>query len=506
MGNLKNRWKVFLIIFLIFILFCISRFFFLLDIPLFTDEAIYLRWAQIARGDFDWLLISLTDGKGPTFIWLAMLAMNVISDPLIAGRLVSVAAGIGSIVGLYMLSIALFKNRWVGFMSALIYTILPFTLVYDRLALYDSLVAALYIWGIYTTLQLTRKPNLLNAGVAGIVAGVGAITKSSGLFIIYLLPVLFALLTIKSKKVISAGKKWILYAGVTVLVAYGLYNLQRVSPSFYLIAQKNEVFIYSLQDWIANPFANTVSNIRTLLEWFVSYTTVPIIVLVLASFVVKKDKLIEKVLLCMYFIIPFLALAVFAKLIYPRYILFMTVSLIPLAGYALVMLSEKVANKFVYGVIVVLVLSIPFWASIQVLRDFEHAPIPGTDKGQLLTGWPSGVGVKESVQFFEKKAATEKIFVGTGGQFGLLPAGLELYLHDNPNIEIVGYWPITPEPQPDILQKARQMPTYFIFYQPCGSCEYEGDAPDTWPVEKIVEYKKPGENAVLSIYEVKPQP
>ena len=126
--------------------------------PIFTDEAIYLRWAQIAGNDADWLFISLTDGKQPLFVWLAMIFQKVVDDPLLAGRLVSVFAGLSSMVGLFFLTNEIFRGkskvslsaRKIGIVAAFLYLLYPFALVYDRLALYDSLVATLlfghYIW------------------------------------------------------------------------------------------------------------------------------------------------------------------------------------------------------------------------------------------------------------------------------------------------------------------------------------------------------------------------
>ena len=50
----------------------------LLSMPIFTDEAIYLRWAQTALNDASWRFISLTDGKQPMFIWVTMIFMKFI--------------------------------------------------------------------------------------------------------------------------------------------------------------------------------------------------------------------------------------------------------------------------------------------------------------------------------------------------------------------------------------------------------------------------------------------
>src|SRR3989304_9509570 len=80
-------------------------------IPIFTDEAIYLNWTQVALNDPAHRFISLEDGKQPLFIWFAAILQKFISDPLIASRLVSVFAGFGSIIGIYLLAKELFSEK-----------------------------------------------------------------------------------------------------------------------------------------------------------------------------------------------------------------------------------------------------------------------------------------------------------------------------------------------------------------------------------------------------------
>src|SRR3989344_9242851 len=80
-------------------------------LPIFTDEAIYIRWSQIALADQQQRFISLYDGKQPLFVWLNMLTLKLPVDPLIAGRLVSVLAGFASLIGIIALSWRLFGKK-----------------------------------------------------------------------------------------------------------------------------------------------------------------------------------------------------------------------------------------------------------------------------------------------------------------------------------------------------------------------------------------------------------
>src|SRR5258706_6402847 len=98
----KNAWILFALG--ILIIFFFTRFYHILSLPIFTDEAIYVRWSQIASNDAAWRFISLTDGKQPMYVWITMVLMKLIHDPLLAGRTVSVIAGFFSMVGLFFLT------------------------------------------------------------------------------------------------------------------------------------------------------------------------------------------------------------------------------------------------------------------------------------------------------------------------------------------------------------------------------------------------------------------
>ena len=59
-------------------------------IPIFTDEAIYLRWSQIMASDAALRYLPLVDGKPPLFMWLTSIVMKVLPhiDVHLKGRLI----------------------------------------------------------------------------------------------------------------------------------------------------------------------------------------------------------------------------------------------------------------------------------------------------------------------------------------------------------------------------------------------------------------------------------
>jgi uncharacterized membrane protein len=95
---------------LLIVVYFVSRYYNILSLPIFTDEAIYVRWSQIAKQDASWRFISLTDGKQPMFVWIAMVLMKFFEDPLLAGRTVSVIAGFFAMIGMFFMTRELFRT------------------------------------------------------------------------------------------------------------------------------------------------------------------------------------------------------------------------------------------------------------------------------------------------------------------------------------------------------------------------------------------------------------
>lgn len=501
MGFLKKHW--FLLIALgIVALFFFTRFYNILSLPIFTDEAIYIRWSQIAANDASWRFISLTDGKQPMFVWIGMILVKFIEDPLLAGRMVSVLAGFLSMIGMYFLVSETFRNKKIGLLASFLYVIYPFALVYDRLALYDSLVAMFMIWSLYFEILLIRHMRLDLALILGMVVGGGMLTKTSTDFALILLPFSLLLITARGKEFFLKTWRWVIFALVVIVVANAIYSILRLSPYFHIIDDKNYVFIYPLQEWLMHPFTYLFGNLSGLGGWLLTYMTIPFLVLVTASFFVGKKYLREKLLLLSWFIVPFVALALFGRVIYPRFILFMTIPLLVLGAYSLYHGATYIKKFWVQVLFVGVFTGIFFVNDFLILTNFAKAPIPQSDKSQFLSAWPSGVGVKETVTFLEEKAKEQKISVWTQGTFGLMPYALEIYLHDNPNIEIVGYWPIEDVAPQKMIDSSKKKPTYVIFYQPCPPCRAIGQAPPLWQLKTVMEFTKLEQGSYYTLYQV----
>jgi len=481
-----------------------SRLFALSSLPIFTDEAIYVRWAQIAGNDAAWRFISLTDGKQPSWVWIAMVIQRVIEDPLLSGRLVSVGAGLLTMIGMFFLGRELFKNRLIGLVSAGLYIIYPFALVYDRMALYDSMMAMFVVWSLFLTVLMVRTLRLDVALLFGLVAGAGVLTKSNAFLNIYLLPFSLILFDLSKQGRVKRLLRWIGLSLVVVILAYGLYSILRLSPLFHMIDEKNTTFVYPFREWIQRPFAFFIGNSNGLWDWFITYTGWHMVLLIGAAFLYKREYWREKLLCLAWAVLPFIALAFFGKVLYPRYMLPMTMSLIPLMALGAVgffmFIAEKGRRMVYVAALVIFFLMLPWiYTSGMVVTQFPRAPIPMSDLNQYSNDWPAGGGVNELVALLREEAKKGQLYVLTEGTFGSVPTlAIEIYLDSNPNILKRGLYPIPDRIPQDLLDRAKDMPVYVVFNQ-------SSVPPFEWQryLVPIARYQKGIGSAGMSVFQVR---
>ena len=504
---MKNKFKIDYAIIAIFLLFFATRLINLNIIPIFTDEAIYSYWAKVALNDPIHRFISLEDGKQPLFIWIAAIFQNFINDPLIAARLVSFVSGLGSLIGVYLLSLELFKNlsfttrQKIAKISSLLYVILPFTLLYDRLALFDSLLTMLGIYAVLFTIKMAKEPRLDTAMLNGFVIGLALITKSSGNFYLYLLPVSLLLFNFKQSKAFKKIIKWVFFSLITFILSQLIYNSLRLSPLFYIIERKNYEFIRTFNEVSSDPLLFVFSNFKNMVLWLAIYTSPPLFIIFIAclfyAFFKKELRLIYLTLLIF---APFFAEVFFNKVLYARFMLFYFPYLIILIAFFTVVILEKYKKYTNISLAVfLLMLSVPAFTSYKLLTDPARANIPEGDSNQYFNDWPAGYGVAEIVELLKRESRNQTIYVGTQGTFGIFPHSLNIYLWGNDNVHILSYWPVDPENLPsEITEIAENSLTYFVF----NENQKEIVNPE---LKLIAKYQKGKSTSYMRLYEVLPK-
>lgn len=446
---LKLNSKFLLLAAFLILAYFFTRLFNLTVIPVFADEAIYIRWAQVMRAESTLRFLPLSDGKQPLFMWLTIPFLKVIRNPLLAGRFLSCLSGLAGMTGIFFLTSLLFRKFSLSLFSAILYLIVPFTFFFDRMALADGLLSALGVWFLFLAVWLIQSPRLDLAMIAGIVLGLGLITKSPALFFVLLLPFTQILAVGKEKTSIKKiGRKLILW-GVIYSFAFVIYNLLRLGPEFHMIAIRNKDYVFSLSEVMKHPLNPFLGNFKDSVSWFWVLLT-PLVFLLgfLGAPVMLKKNRNEALFLLVCFWTPFLAQNFIAKVSTARYFVFLVPVFLIFSAYCLNFVFESLKSKVLTTLFLIAVFLVPAYQSALLAVAPVLAWLPEKDRNGYLETWTAGWGIAETAEYLKGVAKSEKVLVGTEGYFGTLPDGLQIYLEKVPNTTVIGVgYPIKEVPQ-----------------------------------------------------------
>ena len=447
----KLRWWIIPILIIIFYL--ATHLYHLTLLPVFADEAIYIRWTQLIIDDWrQYLFFPMNDGKTPLLMWLMVPFQFLFSDQLFAGRFVAVLIGLGQILGLSYLVKLLGENTKTSWLAMLLGSILPFWFFHHRMALTDTLLALGITWTFIGVIQIVEnKQKCLWIGLTTLFFGLALWAKLPAILII---PNLFLYTWLKPAKLDSKIKQM---AHITMAIIGGmvLFFSLKLHPVFSQLFSRGSDFLYPWKEVIfQGKWKDTIINIPTYLNYFGTYLTWPILLLnLLGQFLpdIKKRR-IQHILLgsTILFAGP---IALLGKVVYPRYFLpisiFITISAILVIQELLkIIKKEKIAwKKIILGIILgAMLTNIGFKSSKFIyfsLTNPDSIPFVSADQEQYLYKWSSGHGVKKSVEFIKTQAKNQTVAVATEGSFGTLPDGILMYFHrqnvDNIYVEGIGF-------------------------------------------------------------------
>lgn len=185
----------------------------------------------------------------------------------------------------------------------------------------------------------------------------------------------------------------------------------------------------------------------------------------------------------------------------------MSLYLLPLAGWSLSFIifesnryfkNKPTLSRIAAAFALTIFLWFPALVSLQFAINPKIAQIAKADSSQYVNSWAAGWGVKESLTFFRNQAVNQKIFIATEGTFGLLPESMEMYLIDNKNITIKGFWPVDKFPK-EALDFSKKMPSYFIFYQ-----KEHINIPSNFPLKLLFKVKQGNSDTFYRVYQIIP--
>ncbi len=429
-----------LLSFLILFFYLFLRVYNLTLLPVFGDEAIYIHWSQVMKEEPTLRFLPLSDGKQPLFMWITIFFLKIFNDPLYAARFVSVLSGLGSLIGIFCLTLLLFNSFGAGLVAAIIYTLSPFTVFFDRMALVDCLLTMFFIWTLFFVVLTVKKVRLDTAMLAGFCFGGALLTKSPGIFLSILIP--FSLFLAKwPKGFVNKFNKLSVFVFLftfTFLIGFAMYNILRLGPNFHMIGIRNKDYVFPISHIWENPKDPFIFHIREIFDWLWILGPLELLILfvfaVLTNFNKYKSELVS---LLGFLLIPLFVNAMYAKVFTARYILYTLPFLFIISS------SNFVSNKGAYVKISLLFVFIlhSLYFNYFLLTKVDKAPLPKNERSGYLLEWTAGYGIKEVADYlkgYHLKNPDEKIVVGTEGYFGTLPDGLQMYLKDFPEILVIG--------------------------------------------------------------------
>ena len=415
----KNRILFFLIITFVFFVFRLQH---LEAIPVFGDEAIYLRWSQLIRHLPQLRFIPQSDGKQPLFMWLTAISMKYIPDPLLAGRLISILAGFVILLALFYISL-IFFNLTTAYIAIILYLFLPLAFFYDRLALADNLLSSFALLCLFFSFLLAKFPRLDISFLLGFSLGLAWLSKSPAVYFLTLALPTFLFLNPRPFRQIYLPL-------ISLFIAYLIYNILRLGPDFHLIAIRNRDYVWPLAEVLKHPLDPLKPHLFDIVAVYWRYLG-PVI---FAIFLLPKRNRLNKFYFAVVFwyLLPLLATASLTKVFTSRYILFTLPPLILILAWHL----DQWHFRYKYPALFLLLLSNLVFFYRLSYDPFNLRLLP-IDSG-YLQDWTSGWGIKPIAQYLIERSKSANVIVGTEGHFGTLPQGLQIYTDRVDRLTVIG--------------------------------------------------------------------
>lgn len=445
MNNFWRKWRATLLILLLVLtggIFLRTSRVLVGQQPVFADEAIYVRWAQVMKSVPTLRFLPLSDGKQPFYMWVLMFLLKPSFDPLIAGRMLSVFFGFLTNVGVFVLAYLLFKRKKIALVASLIYALSPIVVFFDSMALVDATLSMFGIWFLIFLILSVRHQRYDLAMLAGFLLGGALLTKSPALYFSVLAPSALILSPWPKKKsyMVKFLIKQLSLLIPIYLIGYAMFNILRLGPNFQLIASRNEDYVFPLSHIWLNPKDPFIFHIAELGKWiWVIGPGVLVFTLIFGVVAAFKKFRKETLLVLLWIALPLFANSMYAKVFTARYILYV-MPFIFVVSSAFVIFHTKF-QKLAYLLLILFVVNALLIDALLVFR-IDQAPLPESERTGYLEEWTAGYGIKQVAEYLKAEqqnlAEDQKIVVGTEGYFGTLPDGLEMYLNNYPKITVIG--------------------------------------------------------------------
>ena len=370
--------------------------------PPHVDEALFAGWTLDGFEDRRLLFLPLAFGNNPMQEWVGIGVMHLGVEPLTALRLVSLASGLAALFVVAWLARELGGDR-AALAAALVWAVLPFTLVYGAVGLTDPLVMALVAVAMTLQLAIARRPRLVLALLLGIVIGVGLLTKLTMTIALWLMPLGALVFDWQRHALRSRLLRWLGSLALAVAVSALCYQVLRLSDAYALSGAQRDALVsmHSVGAFLDDPARWLRDNWTSYRVALRGYLTVPLVVTAaVGAAAVLRTKPRLGLFFLGWLVLPLAAVVALADTPYVRWLTILLPALVPLIGVGVVEIvstAERLLGRarpvvrsiVALGVLVVLFAPALAW-DVRTLSDPVTQEYPGRDDVDYVTDWSAG--------------------------------------------------------------------------------------------------------------------
>lgn len=485
----------------LFVAYFLTRTLTLTVLPVFSDEAVHIAW-MAAPGTPGELLVGkwLPLGVMRLFAWLPV-------PPLVAARLGSVSMGGATLLACILIGGELFA--WPeGLVAGLLYVLLPYTLLYDRLALADIYLTAFAAYAVLFALRAARRPTVANAVGLGLCTYASILAKPSA--------VMYALVPVLVGGVVvpRGARRAYLRISLPVAAAAGLLFLTLVRSGYGLGL---------MIDQTAPGFrpALVLENAPLLWAWATGLLGSAIVWATLAASVWavarrgrRHSNGVFPVALLLVAVLPY---TLAARTWYPRYVLFAVVPICLLLGRAIVSGARAMAAALAQRTpalrarlvpvsliaAAVIVLSAGNASTyLALLAQPAAAALPAVERAQYISGPLAGFGLPELAEHLHEAAGRETLNVVRFSLDGPPRQGLDVYLHPSSRLRVHTLNIADPRTRAALAQLVAQQPTFLVVNTDRGQPWPAGVDPFLAGAVRVWHYPRPGGQSGLELWQL----
>ena len=467
----------------------------LMKLPIFCDESIYLRYAQlIHRAPLANAFVSLVDPKPPLHYWLLASLFDLTADPLLSARLLSVIAGLASVLiviplcgelralsrpddaGMERRPAALGLDGFAA-SACLLFLTCPFFAFYQRMALAESLLIVETLWIAWLGLRLARgvaqgaslSATLCRSLALGLAMGLALLTKQVYSYMMLGIPIAARAVwrsgLLHRRRAAALWRSWLLSYVLALLLFSPILFVTRgpgLRDRLFFRATHGSfgggiglharlvrdnllyLFVPTVIDRVPASVLDEGFQAPADAGWLWIYLTPPVYLVSLGGFAALAWRrelrilgfLIAWAVLMLLPFIPFAATAV------SRYALLAVPPLLLAGAYLLDVAIEGLGARLrqhrlrslTVASLALLLIAWPAWSI--ALQDFspQRQALTRSDRWQYVSGWPAGLASRRAVDSLREISKREPIVVITSSLPGTPNHVLWVYLEGEPNV------------------------------------------------------------------------